>query len=323
MAITGTTIADLVPNEKVLAGLVNMYLEANNSLVTSGLAVRGPEVDAVASGGPRKASIPFLNPLQTENAGVAVVNVSNDDITDQGDVGKLTADEFGVLRHELNNGWGYADLARMVTQFDAQGGINAGLGAYWSAIYQHVAMKSILGCIGVDAGLTFDGGDATQAFSYDMVVDATATAGVYADSFDILAPSPKTYAKMRKDQKGFTPGSETASRFDEWYGFKLIKTKAFGDTKTLVARSGALAFGEGVSPAMTPIEIERLANAGNGGGASILHSRRSVVIHPQGFGYKGATSIAPAALATSSNWELAIPDLELVGFRMLNHDEAE
>lgn len=319
MATVGSTIFDLVPSEKVMGATIDMFLNADNALVTSGLVATSPAVDAVAAGGPRKASIPFLNPLQTVDTGVAVVNVSNDDITDQGNVSKLTGDEFTVLRHDLNNAWGYNDLATMVTRYNAQGGISAGIGTYWQSIEMHIAMKSILGCIGTNVGLTFDEAD-TDPFSYEMVVDAAATGGIYADAFDVLAVSPKTYAKMRKDQAGFTAGADTASRFDEWYGFKLIKTKVFGDNKTLLARSGALARGEGVPAGLVSLEIERLANAGNGGGSNILHSRRSIVLHPQGFSYKGAVGVAPAALATSSNWELAVDDLEQIGFRMISHD---
>lgn len=317
MAIEGSAILDLVPNEKVLNGAINIYLNANNSLITSGLAARGPEVDAVAGGGPRKSSIPYINPLQTEAAGVAVVNVSNDDINDTGDVGKLTASEFSVLRHDLNNAWGTTDLTQMVTQFAVQGGISAGIGAYWSAIYQHIGFKSILGAAAVETELTF--GDGTDPLNYDMVIDATAEAGVFADSFDILVVSPKRYAQMRKDQAGFVAATATQSRFDEWNGFKLIKSKIFGDTKTLVARSGTLAFGEASPAGLVPVEIERLANAANGGGATILHSRRSVVSHVQGFDYIGATGIAPAAMATAANWKLAVDDLEMVGFRMISH----
>ena len=313
MAITNTTISDLVPNEKVLAGTVDLLMKDANEIVNSGLAVRGVEVDAVAGGGPRKASIPFVNPLATTD-----YNIGNDDINDAGNVGKMTADEFSAIRHDINYGWGYADLARMVTTYDTQGGIAAGIAQYWASIYQQLAVSSIKGAGAVNSGLTF--GDGTDALAVAMLVDAAATAEMYSDMFDILIVSPATKAKLRKLNAGntFVPASESNIKFDTFAGYKLLTSKAFGNTTSVLARSGALSFGEGTPAGMVPVEIERVANGGNGQGASILHSRRSVVIHPQGFGYTGAVAPTKTNLEDSTKWELVVP-VEQVGFRFIDH----
>lgn len=313
MAIVNTRISDLVPNEKVLGNTVNLLLSQVNEIVTSGLAVGGPEVDAVAGGGPRKASIPFLNPLSTTE-----VNISTDNIADVGNVGKLEADEYNALRHDLNYGWGFGDLTRMVTLYDARGGVAAGIAQYWAGIYQKFAVSSMKGALGADAGLTV--GDGTDPISVDMLIDAAATGEEFAGLFNILIVTPADKAKLQKLNAGntFVPKSETNIGFDTFAGYRLIVSTAFANGTTVMARAGAMAFGEGTPAGMVPTEVERLANAGAGGGAEILHSRRSVVIHPQGFSYVGAVAADTTALETAANWDLAVP-LKMVGFRKVLH----
>lgn len=311
MAITSTTIQNLVgATEKALGQTVDLLLKDQNSLVRSGLAVRSPLVDRMIAGGSRKAGVPFINPLATD-----VVNVSNDDINDDGDVIGMTAQEFMALRHDLNIGIGFTDLAAAVTRFDGKGGAAAFLADYWDNQYNSRAGSIIKGFLKTNAGLTYT--SAAGADLYTAAMLAGATAGVHADEFDILIVNPAQYAQMRIDQKNaFVPASQTESRFDEWAGFKLLKSKAFG-TDVVMARAGALAFGEGLPSPMIGTEYERLGNKGGGGGADILHSRRSVVLHPQGANYKGPIVPTVAQLEAAASWELAVSDIEQVGFRKI------
>lgn len=342
MAITNTTITDLVPSEKALEVAVNLLLEQKNELVTSGLAVRGVEVDAVASGGPRKASLQYLNPLDT-----SAVNVSTDNISDLGDVGKLTAGEFDVLRHDLNYGWGASDLANMVTRYSAEGGIRAGIAQYWRGVFQTIAHNSVM-CVynsinalattgDVDGDGDTDATDTTlgaanaaikstlilgssgTAFSTDLWIDAAATGGMHADQFNMVIVSPKNYATMQKAEgNDFIPASKTDIGFAMYKGFYVLRSQAFGDQMDVVCRAGALAFGTGTPSGMVPFEIERVANGGKGSGATILHSRQSVVCHPQGTSYAGAVAPAPSDLTSASRWKLEVP-ADQFGFRFVKH----
>lgn len=333
MAFTNTKITDLVPSEKVLSGLVNLILAQKNELVTSGLAARGPEVDAVASGGPRKSSLPYLNPLATD-----AVNVSTDDMSVEGSVGKLTGDEYTVLRNDLNYAWATADLTRLVTQYDAKGGIQAGIADYWNAIFQKYAYASIAGvkaavdaaiAAGVAGGASADvvarglematlkagviGTDLSMATIYNSI----ATSGEYADMFDTLIVSPTQYAKWQgAEANSFVPASKTETGFANYQGFKLIRSKAFGLNTTVACRMGGLAFGTGTVD--NALEIERKANAGNGAGGDILHSRQSFVVHPQGTNYLGSVAPTDTQLASAANWDVAVP-IEQFGFRFITH----
>jgi hypothetical protein len=319
MATNSTTIQNTVGlTERVLGETVNVLLKTNNTLLNSGLAVTSPVVDAVAGGGSRVASLDFINPYPTDT-----VNISNDDITDDGEVIATTGGTFMAFRNDLNIGIGFTDLAAAVTKWDGKGAAPAMLADMWNTIQTNMAISAIVGALKVSTALTYTGASGVGLYNAAML--AGATAGVHADEFDIMIVHPLDYAQMRIDNKiPFVPASQTQSRFDEWAGFKLIKSKAFAAGQIVMARTGALAFGTGLPVPFIETEYERLANKGNGGGADILHSRRSIVVQPQGFSWKGGVaptvlksgSTAPA-LETAANWSLVVPDIEQIGFRKI------
>jgi hypothetical protein len=331
MAITNTTINDLVPSEKALGDLIDVVLQEKNPLVNSGLATTGPEVSAVVSGGPRKQGLPFLLPLDATN-----VNIGTDNITEAGDTGKLVADEFTVVRHDHNWSWGTSDLARMVTQYDAEGGINAGIGQYWLTRFEKTTVSSIKGVKAhidavISAGTvgtpTSDqiakkdvyakllAGTTSTNFAMATVFKSAATAEEYQDMFDSMIVHPTLYAQWQSEEaSGFLTASQTGSQFATYKGFKLIKSTSFGETQLVVGRSGGVAFGTGFNE----IEKERIANGGKGAGGNIVHSRQSFVSHVQGTNYAGPVAPTLAQLETATSWNLAIDPIDF-GFRFISY----
>ena len=315
MAIVGTTVSNLVGGtEKRLAATVDFLTKTENELVRSGLTITSPETALLMQGGPRKGSIAYLNALDTSK-----VNTTVDDITVQGDTGNLTGDEYSCLRFDLNYGWGVTDLTKMVTQYDAKGGIQAGLAAYWDAIIKRYAVASINGVLAA-GGASVSVGTAAGAFSDGLIIDAEASAEEKSEDFDILFVTPAIRALMKKAEKNaFVPASQTLTKFDEYQGKKLITTTAFGAGVTVLAKSGALAFDYGTVPGEIAIEIERLPNGAGGGGAEILHSRRSFVIHPQGANWNGSMVVPTLVqLAASAQWSIEVPVKDF-GFRKIVH----
>ena len=307
MALENTTIANLVPSEKLLNGLVEMRVAESNEFRNAGLMVSSPLVNALASGGGRKGSIPFLNPLATDE-----VNIGTDDLTQIGNSGKLTADEFTALRHDLNYGWGASDLARMVTGYDAMSGITAGIAGYWTSIEKQIAVSTLTGLMGVDTDLVFDGGKET-AFEVDHIVDAALAKGENDKMLTTLVVHPRVRAQLQKAEGNqFIPSSKTDIGFDTYAGYKLIYSNAmtvFEEESVTYANSalvgdGFFAYGLGSQP--NPMEVERVPGGGRGAGGERLWSRRSIVCHPQGFDYVGTVAPAISALGTASNWNLAI-----------------
>lgn len=310
----GTTIASLVPSEKLLANRVDFLTRTTNLLVTSGLAVSAGEEGArLMTGGPRKGSLTYVKPLDTD-----VVNVSTDDDT-PGKTGRITAAEYGAVRHDLNMGWKYFDLSEMITQYDIQGGIEAGLAEYWDAQGTKLGVNSIKGALASAGASALTIGNATTDFSRDLLIDAAATAEEFSENFDLMFTSPARAAQLKKDRTNYAPG-DTGISLPTYGGMRVIVTTAFGADTTVIAKRGALAYFIGTVPYEKPIEIDRSGQMGNGGGREILWSRRSFVVHPQGFDYVGATGLAPEAMATGANWKLADGlDKKFVGFRAIKH----
>lgn len=313
MAITNTKILDLVPSEKILANRVNARMAATFPLLTSGVAVASQGTADLLSGGGRKQSVSYVNPLALDEP-----NIASDDINVVGSVGKMTAAEFNVLRHDLNYGWGTAKLATMITQYNAEGGISAGIAAYWNGIFEKYITSAIIGASKAASLAAMNFGDGTALLSYDLVNAACLTTGMFATSFDTLFVSPAQYAFMQKDKVngGFSQKGDVDPNFATWNGFKLIRTTAFGDTTIVAARAGSILFQTGYVPSVTPMEIENLPNAANGQGGSILHSRPSVTGQVNGVDYKGATGVARTALETGTNWAASIP-VEEIGLRLI------
>ena len=82
---------------------------------------------------------------------------------------------------------------------------------------------------------------------------------------------------------------------------------------------GAGAFGYGVGSAEVPVEIDRLAGGGNGGGIETLWERNTWLIHP--FGFKqtstpSAVSFTQAELSTAAVWDRVV-DRKLVPMAFL------
>lgn len=312
-----TSISDLVPEgTATLNAGVNYLFPQRAELITSSLAQRAPEVDALAGGGSNIASIPYLNPLDA-----SVFNISNENVDDQGETGKITASQYSARRFELNFGWSVSDLTKMRLKYDVTGGIRAGIADYWNEVSMKLAVSSIKGALAADASLSYESGTgATEPFDMADIYNGLADTEEFADSYDVMLVSAARYGTMRAAN---AVAFDSETRFSTYQGFKLIVTSRFGANTVVLARSGALAFGFVDAPSHIPTEIERLANAGNGGGAEILHSRRNIVAHPQGFKYVGTSDEAtPAALTTAletaANWQLAV-DAKYVPFRAYTH----
>lgn len=307
----GTTISSLVPSEKLLGQRVDLIARQTNFLTTSGLAVAiGPEGEKLMAGGPRKGFLSYINPLDADE-----VNVTTDTDVD-GKTGRITADEYAFVRHDLNYGWKYFDLTRMITQFEARGGIEAGIAEYWDHQARKLGLATINGALAAaEDDLVI--GDGTDAFSRSLLIDAQATAEEFADDFDLLFVTPTQHAKLKKDRDNYTPGT-TGVALPSFGDLQVVVTKEFGEDTSVIARRGALAFHTGTVPYEIPAEIQRDASKGTGGGREILWSRRSFVAHPQGFDFKGATAQLPSAMALAANWELKI-DPKYVGFRAIKH----
>jgi hypothetical protein len=302
-----TRIADLVANPGVLANVVQKTFRTNNALTSSGIAVTGPEVDLLMQGGSYIQGLNFINKVDT-----STFNYSSDDFDEKGAVGKITASPYMALRHDLNWGWAYTDLVRLVTKYDVKGGVASAIPLYWSEVAENLAVASIKGALAKNAALTT--GTNTVAFDLDKIIEMNATLDD-PRAQKTWALSRKTLAKLQKlNKSAYIPAGENKFNISQFAENNLLITEAFGDDTLVSIQDGAIAFGTGLVPGQVGMEIKRDADAGNGGGGEILRTRLSMVVAPQGFSYVGTAKPGLTGLATAANWT-QVADIKDVGFR--------
>lgn len=319
------TITDELLGEGVttLNAGVNYLFPQRAELINSALAARGPEVEALARGGSDLATIPYLNVLDS-----SVFNISNENADKRGETGKLTASKFMARRLNLNFGWKATDLTKMKAMYDVTGGVRAGIAQYWNDVSMDMATSSIKGALDSASNLTIERGDNSAPTDIKEIYKGLASAEELATEFNVMIIHPIRYAELQGDN---AIAYDSNTRFEVSQGFRIIRSTRFGADTTILARSGALAFGFVDAPFVQGTEVERHAGGGNGVGAETLWSRRSMVVHPQGFKYvgdaeepAGADAAAKAAalraeLADGANWELAV-DKKNAPFRIYKHD---
>ena len=310
---TQTRIADLVPNPTVLSNVIVKSYKAKNSLIASGVATTGPEVDLLMSGGSAIQGLNYVNKVDS-----STFNYSSDDFDEKGATGKIGTAGYMALRHDINWGWAYTDLVRMITKFDVRGGITSAIPLYWSEVGEQIAIASMKGALAKTAALTT--GAVTDDFDLANIVKVSATMDD-PRSRKTLFMSNATFAKLQVKQLGTVGVQQSDAQLNvlTYAGYNVILTEAFGDNMTLVAQEGALAFSAGLIPGETGAEIKRDADAGNGGGGEILRTRLSIVAAPQGFSYTGAAKPGLVGLANPTNWTQAEADNRYIGFRAIKH----
>lgn len=304
---TQTQISDLVASPGVLSNIVRKNYATNNTLIASGIATTGPEVDLLMTGGSQIQQLNFVNKVDT-----STYNHSSDNYDQKGAVGKITAAPYMALRQDLNWGWAYTDLVRLITKYDIKGGLVSAIPMFWAEVGENIAVASLRGAIASEADLTI--GDGTDPFSLELFVDAATD---FDGDLQNIIVSPKGKAKLQKlNINAYRPAGETNLNVDNFAGYNILVSKHVGDNEAIVGGNGALAFSSGLVTGTVGMEVERDASAGNGGGGEILRTRNSVVIAPQGLSYVGAAKPTLATLADADSWErkAALSD---IGFRLV------
>lgn len=302
-----TRISDLVPSPGVLANVVAKAYATKNTLVSSGIATTGPEVDLLMSGGSQIQGLNFVNKVDTTK-----YNHSTDDYDQKGAVGKVNAGRYSALRQDLNWGWATTDLVRMITRFSPTGYVEQAIPLYWGEVGEHIATASMRGAIAADAALTLN--LATDDLSLEMLVDAGTD---FSGGVQNIVVNRKGEAKFKKlNINAYTAAKDTDLNVANFAGYNIFVKEDLADGEMIVAGNGALAFATGVIPGTIPMVITRSEDAGNGGGGEVLRTRRSFVVAPQGFDYKGTTAPVLEDLADADSWA-RVADLDDVAFRLV------
>ncbi|BBO65988.1 capsid protein [Salmonella phage vB_StyS-sam] len=321
MAIT--TIGNIVTgNIPVLASYMTEDPVEKTAFFDSGILTPTPYAAEIANGPSNIANLPFWKAIDTS----IEPNYSNDVYQDIATPRAIQTGEMMARVAYLNEGFGQADLAVELTSQNPLQSVASRLDNFWQRQAQRRLIATAL-------GLYNDNVSATDAYheQNDMVVDVSATSGFDAGAFidatqtmgdalmgnggevlGAIAMHSFVYAQARKAQLiDFIRDAENNTMFATYQGYRVIvddsMTVVGQDTSrkfiSIIFGQGAIGYGEG-NPA-NPLEYEREASRGNGGGVETLWTRKTWLLHPFGYSFTSAviTGNGTETIARSASWQ--------------------
>lgn len=292
----------------------------------SGIIARNGLLDSLASSPGKVAELPFWKDLD----GSVETNYSNDNPASLATPQKVVQGEQISRKAFVNQGWQVADLAsELAMGAKAMDHIRARTDMYFQRQWQR---RLIASCNGVLAdNVANDSGDmvvdvaaeaiasqtADTRFNRDVFTDAVFTLGDASTDLNAIAVHSAVHAQMVKnDDIVYIPDSQGNLTIPTYMGLRVIvddgltvtagTTDGFKYTSVLFGQG---AFGYGVGSPDVPVEIEREAAQGNGGGIETLWLRNTWILHPFGFqatGTPAGESFTLAELAAATSFDRVV-----------------
>lgn len=293
----------------------------------SGVVTNSPLLNQLASAAGKTAELPFWKDLDADSA----PNNSNDNPADIATADKVIQGEQISRKLFLNKGWSTSDLASELAMGPkSMDHIRSRTDTYWTRQWQRYLIAVTNGVLA----------DNVANDSGDMVIDVaaesisaqttdtkfsrsnfTAAAFTLGDAFTqtgAIAVHSQVYKQMvDQDDIDFIPDSKGLMTIPTYMGKRVIvddgMTVTAGTTDgfkytTVLFGDGAIGYGEGMPE--VPVELEREASQGKGGGIATLWTRKTYLLHPFGFKYTGtpADGYSPtmAELATAGSFDRVV-----------------
>ena len=327
---------------EVYASYMNQDGPEKTALFEAGVAIRNPLIDQLFSNGGRVAELPFWNDLDASDE----PNYSTDATGDTATPAKIDTHTQVARIANINQAYSAADLASELAGSDPMVRIRQRFSRYWERNLQRRIIASLEGVIAdnvdndsgdmvndISAATNGAVGSSTK-FSRTAFTSAAFTSGDHFDNYTAVAVHSVVYNTMvDNDDIDFIPDSEGRLTIPTFMGRRVIVddglpfTAAGGadasDSAPLYTSflfaEGLIGYGEG--PVRTPVEIEREALQGNGGGVETLVERKSWCIHPFGTAFESATltnnQATLAQLRLAANWDRVVPDRKSLPFAAL------
>lgn len=292
----------------------------------SGVVTRTGLLDELASAAGKTAELPFWKDLD----GASEVNYSNDNPADVATPEKVVQGEQIARKAFVNKGWQVADLASELAMGPkAMEHVRSRTDSYFMKQWQRRLIAASNGVladnVANDAGdmvvnvavESTAGQTADTKFNRDVFTDAVYSLGDMASALRTIAVHSAVMQQMVKNNDiVYIPDSEGNLIIPTYMGLRVIvddgMTVTAGTTSGFKYTSvifGEGAFGYGVGSPEVPVEIEREAAQGNGGGIETLWVRNTWILHPFGFqqtGTPAGVSFTQAELATAAVWDRVI-----------------
>lgn len=291
----------------------------------SGVAVRNGMLDMKANEGGNQLNVPFWKDLDPD----VEPNLSSDNPASEATPQKIVAGKQIAQMAYLNQAYSSADLAGEIAGSDPMQRVRNRFGAYWRRQWQRRVTATLTGILAdnvandsgdmVEDVSIADGNNATTAnlFSRSAFTAAGFTLGDRFESTSAIAVHSVVYKRMvDNDDIEFIPDSEGRMTIPTFMGRRVIVDDGMpveaGGTSGFIYTSilfgeGAIGYGEGT--ATNPVEQDRQALAGDGGGIDILIERKSWLLHPFGFAVSAtpaADSFSLAELRAAATWDRVV-----------------
>jgi len=295
----------------------------------SGIVTSSPLLNNLANADGKTAELPFWNDLD----GSDEVNYSSDDPTSSATPVNVAQGEQIARKAFINKGWSASDLATEIAMGPkAMEHIRARTDVYLQRQWQRRLIAATNGVladnVANDSGdMVYDvaaeaiaSQDADSRFSQDAFVEAAFTLGDAVDGVTAIAVHSavaKQIAKLNDAED--VRDSDGRLLYQAYMGRRIIvddglpvvagSTDGFKYTSVLF---GPGAFGYGAGMPTMPVEVEREAAQGDGGGIETLWRRATWILHP--FGFQQILTAAPAngfsytlaELATAALWDRVV-----------------
>lgn len=278
-----TTLLSDIINTVVYQDLPAVNSPEKTAFYESGIVARNPALDAAANASGKTIELPFWNDIDPTNA----PNLSTDNPATLAAPAKVTQSEQIGRKAFLNHGLSASDLASELSMGPkAMQHIRNRFDKYWQRQWQRRLIASANGVLADN--VANDAGDmvinvaaestgaqtAATLFNRDAFTNAVFTMGDAADSLRVIAVHSRVLAQMVKnDDIVYIPDSQGNLTIPTYMGLRVIvddgltvtagSTSGFKYTSVLFGE-GAFGYGEGVPT--VPVEVQREANQGNGGG---------------------------------------------------------
>lgn len=324
-----------------------------NALIQSGVITHNPVLDEKLAGGGLVFHMPSWKPV---DANGTAANIPTDDNTVLATPEAIIARENVAVRLDKNKVYGATDIVRSIAGSDPMAAVGAYVGGAINQWRQASLLKILAGTINtttLSSNVNSVAVEATGSYATatrinaGTVVDTLTVMGDFAtnmDGYAIFMHSDTYRYLIKNDFTSFQRQSfqnvglgqnavngGTAPGMQQYLGMQVIVDdtlpKVAGSTSgfkytTYIMKPGAVSFG--FTPALNPVEVQRMVREGNGAGTEYLAIRDTFCYHVNGFKWSGtASGIVPSdtELGTATNWT-AVFNGKGVGVVALVHNAA-
>jgi hypothetical protein len=315
--MAATRLSDVIVPQ-IFDQYVQQYTQVKSNLIRSGALAMDEQLAGFIGGAGLTFNAPSWKDLDDSDD-----NISSDDPDVYSTPAKTGTLQEICVRLSRNKSWSAMDLVGTLAGSDPMASIANRVSDYWVRRLQNTVIATVAGVYADNAaaptgadthlindmtvdvkGASFSAG--VTNFSTEAFIDATQTMGDSASNLSLVCMHSVVYTRAKKNNLiDFITDSINgqAISIPTFLGHVVIvddrMPSAAGVFETWLFGRGSLRGAMGTPPVGT--EVERKADAGNGGGQDILYTRQEWILHPAGHAYIGTPAVGGPSNANTAN----------------------